>query len=82
MVILMEKEIRKVNDIIDEIRPFLMNDGGNISFVKLEENIVYISLQGACVGCPIRDITIKEGIEKAIISEIPTIKEVRVINED
>ncbi len=72
----------KVKEIINELRPFLMNDGGNIEFVKLEDNIVYVILQGACAGCPMQEITLKDGIEKTIISKIPEIKEVRIINED
>lgn len=42
----------KVKSIIDELRPFLMNDGGNIEFVKIEDNIVYVRLQGLVLGCP------------------------------
>lgn len=72
----------KVKEIIDELRPFLMNDGGNIEFVKLEDNIVYVTLQGACVGCPMQEITLKDGIEKTIINKLPEIQEVRIINED
>lgn len=71
----------KIIEIIDELRPFLMNDGGNIEFVKLEDNIVYVILQGACAGCPMQQFTLKDGIEKTIINKVPEIKEVRVINE-
>lgn len=71
----------KIKEIIDELRPFLMNDGGNIEFIKLEDNIVYITLQGACACCPMREITIKEGIEKSIINKVPQIKEVRIIED-
>lgn len=71
----------KVKEVINELRPFLMNDGGNIEFIKLEDDIVYITLQGACVGCPMRNLTLKEGIEKAIINKVPGIKEVRLYEE-
>ncbi len=70
-----------VKNIINELRPFLMNDGGNINFVKLEDNIVYISLQGTCLYCSMQDITIKDGIERIIKERIPEIKEVKVMNE-
>ncbi len=71
----------KVKEVINELRPFLMNDGGNIEFIKLEDDIVYITLQGACVGCPMRNLTLKEGIEKTIINKVPGIKEVRLYEE-
>lgn len=72
----------KVINAIDELRPFLMNDGGNIEFVKLEDNIVYVKLEGACSSCPMRQITLKEGIEKMILDKVPEIKEVRLEDED
>ena len=51
----------KVLEVINELRPFLMNDGGNIEFVKIEGNILYITLQGACRNCPMQEITLKDG---------------------
>ena len=72
----------QVLEIINELRPFLMNDGGNIEFVKIEDNIVYITLQGACANCPMQSLTLKDGIEKTIINKIPQIKEVRIYKED
>ena len=74
----MEERVLKV---IDELRPFLMNDGGNIEYVKIENNILYITLQGACANCPMQEITLKEGIEKIIIDRVPEIKEVKIIEE-
>lgn len=68
----------KVLNVINEIRPFLMNDGGNLEFVKLEDNIVYIILQGACQGCPMQSFTLKDGIERIMKERIPEIKEVRI----
>ena len=72
----MEDTIKKINDVLDELRPFLINDGGNIEFVKYEDNIVYIKMQGACADCEMIDLTLKDGIEQALKSEIPSIKEV------
>ncbi len=71
-----ETEI-KIKKLIEDIRPYLINDGGDLEFVKYEENIVYIKMKGACEGCPMMDITLKEGIEQLLINEIPEIKEVR-----
>lgn len=66
--------------IIDRIRPFIVSDGGNIEYVKYEDNIVYIDLTGACKDCSMIDITLKDGIEEIIINEIPEVKEVRIID--
>jgi len=70
----------KIISIIDRIRPFIVSDGGNIEFVKYEDNIVYIDLTGACKDCSMIDITLKDGIEEIIINEIPEVKEVRIID--
>jgi Fe-S cluster biogenesis protein NfuA len=53
-----------------------MNDGGNIEFIKYENNIVYIRLSGACKECQMIDFTLKDGIESAIKEEFPEVVEV------
>jgi len=70
----MKKEEKKIIEIINKLRPFLINDGGNIEFVKYEDNYVYIKMMGACANCQMLDITLKDGIEAAIINEIPEVK--------
>ncbi len=70
------KEEAKIIEIIDRLRPFLINDGGNIEYVKYEDNVVYIRMMGACSNCHMLDLTLKDGIEAAIKEEIPTVKEV------
>lgn len=75
----METE-KKIIDLIDQIRPFLMADGGNIEFIKYEDNIVYVKLNGACADCNMLDLTLKDGIEAMLIEEIPEIKEVINLN--
>ena len=55
---------QKIKNTIEKIRPFLINDGGDIEFIKYEENIVYIKLKGASESCPMIDITIKHGIQQ------------------
>jgi len=78
LVIKMKKETEiKILALIDKLRPFLISDGGNLEFVKYEDNIVYVKLLGACSECPMMDITLKDGIEQLIINEIPEVKEVR-----
>ena len=66
----------KIIAVIDELRPFLINDGGNIEFVKYEDDIVYIHMLGACADCAMVDMTLKEGIESAIKEEVKSVKEV------
>lgn len=72
----MNNDEQKIIDIINKLRPFLINDGGNIEFVKFEDNIVYIKMIGACANCHFLDFTLKEGIELAIKEEVPSVKEV------
>ena len=66
----------KIKEIINKLRPFIIGDGGDIEFVKYEDNIVYIKFLGACADCSIIDYTLKDGIEAAIMSEIDEVKEV------
>lgn len=82
MVIIMKDESieLRIRAIIDKVRPFLLNDGGNLKFVKFEDGIVYVKLLGACEDCPMLDVTLKDGIEELIINEIPEVKEVRNID--
>jgi Fe-S cluster biogenesis protein NfuA len=71
---------KKIIEIIDALRPYLINDGGNIEFVKYEDHIVYIKMLGACADCGMIDFTLKDGIEYAIKEEVPEVK--GVINLD
>ena len=66
----------KIISIIDKMKPFLISDGGNIEFIKYENNIVYVKLMGACANCNMSNITLKDGIEQLIINEIPEVQEV------
>lgn len=67
---------KKIKNEIDKIRPFLQSDGGNIEFIKFEDGIVYVKLSGACSHCSMIDITLKEGVEEILVSEIPEVKQV------
>ena len=69
-------ELQVIMDTIDKIRPFLIGDGGNIEFVKYENNIVYVKLLGACSNCDLIDVTLKDSIEYAIKEMVPSVKEV------
>jgi len=70
----------KIKNVLDKIRPYLENDGGNVTFKKFENGVVYVSLVGACSNCPMASLTLKEGIENALISEVPEV--IKVVNEE
>lgn len=72
----MKKIEEKIETIINKLRPFLINDGGNIEFVKFENNIVYIKMLGACANCQMLDLTLNEGIAAAIMNEVPEVTDV------
>lgn len=72
----MEKIENKINEVLNKLRPYLIDDGGNIEFIKFEDGIVYVHLTGACSNCHMMDYTLKEGIETILIEEIPEVKEV------
>ncbi len=76
----MEKEIAKIKELLDDIRPFLNLEGGDVEFIKYEDNYLYIKLSGACENCGYQDFTIKENIEAYIKEEIPELKGVININ--
>jgi Fe-S cluster biogenesis protein NfuA len=66
---------------LDEIRPFLQNDGGDISLISIEDDkIVKVQLEGACVGCSVNQMTLKSGVEMTIKKYAPQIE--KVINID
>lgn len=64
------------------IRPAVKQDGGDIEFKKFENGIVYVELQGNCVGCPYALVTLKEGVEKVLKAYIPEVKAVKNFDKD
>ena len=78
MVINMEKKSieEKIIEVLDKIKPFLNNDGGDVQFIKFEDGIVYVKLLGACNGCPMADNTISDMIEYTLSFEIPEVTKV------
>ena len=71
----------KVEKALDEIRPGLQADGGNVELVDInDEGVVYVKLLGACSGCPSSQITLKMGIEKTLKERIPEVKSVESVS--
>ena len=71
MFVFSDQELLKpVEMVIEKVRPMLINDGGNVTLLKIENGKVYVRLEGACKGCPSRSQTLKFGIERALKNEI------------
>lgn len=73
---------KKVVEAIDSIRPSLQNDGGDIEFVKIDNNKVYVRLQGACAGCMMAQMTLKNGVERMLRYNVDNQLEVVNLNLD
>ena len=69
----------KVETALKEIRPSLQADGGNVELVDVENGIVKVRLTGACGGCPMSQMTLKQGIERYIKEAIPEISSVEAV---
>jgi len=74
----MEKIDDKIKSVFDKIRPYLINDGGDVEFVKYENGVVYVKLLGMCGSCPLADSTLEDTINMALVNEIPEV--VKVVN--
>ncbi|KRP28164.1 NifU family protein [Polaribacter sp.] len=71
-----QETLENVEKALDEIRPFLMSDGGNIKLLSIEDFVVKVQLEGACIGCSVNQMTLKNGVEATIKKFAPQIKEV------
>lgn len=71
----------RVSQALEKVRPYLQSDGGDISLVEITpDNVVKVKLSGACHGCPYSMMTLKAGVEQALLKEVPEIKEVVAID--
>ena len=77
----MEEPLReKVLEALDSVRPYLKADGGDVELVNINENgIVEVRLTGACIGCPMSQMTLRAGIERALMRDVPEIKRVEAV---
>lgn len=72
----------KVQTVLDKVRPMLQADGGDVELVEVTDNgIVKVRLTGACKGCPMSQMTLRNGIERIILKEIPEVKGVEAVQE-
>ena len=63
----------KVEKVLNEIRPMLQRDGGDVELVSVEDGVVKVRLQGACAGCPMSQMTLRNGIEKVLKEKVPEV---------
>jgi Fe-S cluster biogenesis protein NfuA len=71
----------KVENVLKNIRPYLQVDGGDVELIEItDDNIVKVKLLGACYACPLNLMTLRAGIERKIMKEIPQIKRLENIN--
>ena len=67
----------QVEEALAKIRPFLQRDGGDIKLIDVtDDGVVKVQLMGACQGCPMSQMTLKQGVERALMKEVPGVKEV------
>jgi len=60
-----------VRNLVDKIQPYLRSHGGGVEVVSVEEGIVYVKMLGACDGCPLIDVTLRQGIEEMLLENVP-----------
>ena len=72
----MREDIEKA---LDNIRPTLQADGGDVELIEVEDGVVKVKLRGACGGCPMSQLTLTQGVERAIKKALPEIKRVEAI---
>ncbi len=78
-----EETIAQVEEVLDAIRPYIQNDGGDVEFVSItDDGIVQIRLLGACVGCGLADVTVTQGIEQSLLEEVPGIIGVDLVQDN
>jgi len=69
----------KVESALDKIRPMLQADGGDIELVEIDGGVVKVRLKGACAGCPMSQMTIKNGVERLLKEQIPEVTSVESV---
>ncbi len=69
----------KIKAALDEVRPSLQADGGDVEFVEIDGNVVKVRLQGHCAGCPMAQLTLQRGIEARLKEAVPEVERVESV---
>jgi Fe-S cluster biogenesis protein NfuA len=69
----------RVQEALDELKPNLQADGGDIEFVAVEDGVVKVKLKGACVGCPMSSMTVQWGVQNFLKKKVPEVKKVEAV---
>jgi Fe-S cluster biogenesis protein NfuA len=78
----LDEKIEHIKDVLDTLRPAIMQDGGDIHFVRFENGTVFVRLHGACVSCPISFITLKMGVEAQLKEKVPGVESVVSVDDE
>ncbi len=78
-----QESIEKIKEVIEQLRPNIQMDGGDVEFVRFDDGIVYVRFHGACIGCPASMFTLKGGIEEALKEQLSdVVREVLPVDDD
>lgn len=69
----------QVEEVLEKLRPFLLRDGGDVELLDVEDGIVRVRLMGACGNCPSSTLTLKAGIERTLVENVPGVKELEQV---
>lgn len=69
----------QVEEVLEKLRPFLLRDGGDVELLDVEDGIVRVRLMGACGNCPSSTLTLKAGIERALVENVPGVRELEQV---
>lgn len=76
----MEISLAKIEEVLKRIRPYLQLDGGDVEVVNIKDNsIVELRLLGSCLGCPMSQMTLRAGVERVLMKELPWVKRVEQV---
>ncbi|HLW72895.1 MAG TPA: NifU family protein [Candidatus Babeliales bacterium] len=78
----LDQKIEHIKDVLEKLRPAILQDGGDIHFVRFENGTVFVQLHGACVSCPISFITLKMGIEAQLKEKVPGVESVVSLDDE
>lgn len=76
-----EEMIKKINETLDKVRPFIQRDGGDVELDSFEDGIVYLNFTGACQGCSLINNTLESGVEVILMEEVPGVNAVRLASD-